>query len=357
MLISGDSLCHMPLLRYSTGQQLRPRSVAETDTASTTMNARAIKLGDPWVWARLELRFRLLQLNLQFMPEDLAELSLEDIRSKIKKILPSLKDIHHLISLQASSQESLVQAYTEINDPIQKMDKAKARFLLSLEVSRAQLAGDDEQEKHWQQLLDDSWKGEVPPILTREYLLSLRDTLQDWRGMWANSPLLLCPDVPRRMEANAANIYAWFSEQLRIAELEAQGLKVDKNSKAAINVRYAAAIVELSDTTIEGFDYLKQAIMLSETRLQEMQENVEFRDAEYASFAAHIYKRTHARVWRRWTPWWKQRHGLRMPDWFARGSIAPHSFQSRHREAERNSGFERSSMFSGMSNATTLIEI
>jgi len=276
------------------------------------MDATHIELGNPLVWAGLDIKFMLLQMNLMFVPKDLAELSVEAVRLKVKEMLPLLKGIHHHLSSQASIQELLAQDYVEMENQIKIFDKNKTRCLLRLKVSSAQLAGDDEQEKHWQQMLDDAWIGEVRPVVTREYLLAQRAGIQNWRATFADSPLMACPNFSRRIEAIIPEYCAIFTELLPFADLEAQGLEVDKKLKAEITLRYPTPPIEFCDTIIEGFEYLQHPILTHKTKLQNMQERFELRIADLATLLAHIYKSTHASDWRKRTPWWKKRHGPRM---------------------------------------------
>jgi len=271
-----------------------------------------IFVGDPMTWFFLEKDFLSLENMLRLLPDDLADMSVKDLKSTVKKMLSLLKDIHNSLATQTSIQELLAQDYAVMTSQINKGNKVNARFLLSLELAKAQFAGDVEQEKHWQQKFDDSWEGEVPPKVTREYLLNIRDKIQNWRGTFADSPLTKCPNFSRQMVAVAPGYCAMLTELVPFADQEAEGVKVDKKLKAAVIVRCPAAPVELVDATNEAWGYLQHAIDISTTRYQDMQENFELRIAELADLLAHIYKRTHASDWRRRTSWWRNRHGPEM---------------------------------------------
>jgi len=272
-----------------------------------------IVVGDPMIWFFLERDFLSLENMLRLLPDDLADMSVEDLMSSVKVILSLLKDIHDSLAMQASIQKQLARIYAEMTSQINEGNKAHARFLLSLELGKAQVAGDVEQEKHWQQMFNDSWDGEVPPKVTREYLLNLCGKLQNLRGTFANSPLTKYPNFSRQMTATILENCAMFTKMLPFADQEAQGLEVDKKLKAAVIVRYSSAPTELAKITKEMYQYIQNAIDISTSRYQDMQENFELRVAELADLFAHIYRRTHASDWRRRTSWWKKRHGSDMP--------------------------------------------
>jgi len=272
-----------------------------------------IVVGDPMIWFFLGKDFLSLENMLRLLPDDLADMSIKDLKSTVKKTLCLLKDIHVSLATQSSIQKQLARIYAEVTTQINEGDKAHARFLLSLELCKAQVAGDVEQEKHWQQMFIDSWDGEVPPKVTKEYLLNLLGKLQDLRGTFANSPLTKYPNFSRRMTATILENRAMFTEMLPFAVQEAQGLKVDKKLKAAVMIRYSSAPTELAEITKEMYQYMQNAIDISTTRYEDMQENFELRVAELADLLAHIYKRTHASDWRRRTSWWKKRQGLKVP--------------------------------------------
>jgi len=137
-----------------------------------------------------------------------------------------------------------------------------------------------------------------------------------------------------------------------MAALEEQGLEMDKKLKASIFLRHTTAPFELLDTVQEAYEELDRAITMNLTKLQDMQERFEYQIAECASFSAHIYKRVHLSELCRWTPWWKQRNGLKMHDRFLDGPNPPVASK---RELGLVKESDISSIFSGTSNATTLI--
>lgn len=259
------------------------------------MDGRDFELGDPLISVLLNIKFGLLEMKSELVPKDLADMPLEEIHLKVKKMLPRLKEIHDLLSEQAATHELLAPKYAEVTNFISEFNKGKARWLIVLNWCRAQLTGDDALEKHWTQMLLDSWGEEVPPVITREYLLDLRGKFHNWGRIWSNSLLLEFPNFSRRMEANSANLYAFFTEQLPMADLAAKGLEVDKSTKAATLLRYGAAPIELSDTMVEAFEHVLRAITTSKTKLQDMQRRYEQHNAELATITAHVYERAHAK--------------------------------------------------------------
>jgi len=143
-----------------------------------------------------------------------------------------------------------------------------------------------------------------------------------------------------------------YTDILPMAALEEQGLEMDKKLKASIFLRHTTAPFELLDTVQEAYEELDRAITMNLTKLQDMQERFEYQIAECASFSAHIYKRVHLSELCRWTPWWKQRNGLKMHDRFLDGPNPPVASK---RELGLVKESDISSIFSGTSNATTLI--
>jgi hypothetical protein len=322
---------------------------------STTLDAHDVDVGDLFIWTRLRFGFMLLKLDSRRGHKDLADWSLEDLRYKIKKMLPMLKDIHRFLHQQESILKQLAEAHAKtMHADFPKLEKSRTRYLICLELCRAQLADDVAQEKHWQQLYDDSWKGEVRPVLTKKLLLKARSQLCNWRQTWANSYLVKLPNFARRMQANSAALYDALTEELPIVDLEEQGLKMEKKLRAAIVLQHPTAPLECIDTMIEAFQDYEHTIATNQTRLQDMQEHFDYWVARAASLCAHIYKRTHAGEIRRWTPWWKQRHGLKMPACFLKRLIPPVDLQPCH-NVRKVKEFDISSTLSGMSNATTLV--
>jgi len=168
---------------------------------STAMGASDIDVGDLMIWTRLRLKFMLLGMGSYFKPDDLAGWSLEDLSSEIKKMLPLLKDIHRLLPKQRSILKEIAKNHGTVSHSLMpQLEKHKACMVIGFELSRAQLAEDVELEKHWQQLYDGSWKGEVKPAVTRAAILKLRAQLTRMQSVICTQTS--CPWQPWRNKAS-----------------------------------------------------------------------------------------------------------------------------------------------------------